>query len=243
MERYGKTPGPFKRGKNNKIILGKWSDGTLEYLQDAKFMFTEKLDGTNIRLIYWPACSPYSTPIGEEHVLNSTGHPAYLEIRGRSDNATVHHKLQEWKDSLDIDLFVKAFGDNRVCIYGEGIGDGIQKGGPQYGSTHFRAFAIKGSRGFLPFQVTSEILRHGLYLETAPVMACCTLNEGIKLVQRGVKSVFGNGKFWAEGLIGLPTVPLYTPKRERIIVKLKHRDLYEGDVNASPEANQDVGCA
>ena len=247
MERYGKTPGPFKRAKSNKIIPGKWSDSTFHYLQDAKFLFTEKLDGTNIRLIYHPA--HYTADIadhpvaidpnarGLEAMTGSQLVPARLEIKGRSDAAVVHHRLVEWAETLDIEKFVNAFSDNRVCIYGEGIGDGIQKGGPQYGATHFRAFAIKGSRGFLPWYITDEICRRSLQLLTAPVILEATLNEGIEYMRTGFKTMLGPnpGQFFAEGLIGLPTVPLYRPHGERIIVKLKHQDLYGGTDDTSTD--------
>lgn len=224
MERYGKTPGPFKRSpKSNKIIFGEWSDPILEYLQDANFIFTEKLDGTNMRLIYHP-----------EHTTTTDGfdsihHPARLELRGRSDAAAVHPRLREWVEGLDIEPFVKAFSDNQVCIYGEGVGDGIQNGGPQYGHTHFRAFGIKGSRGWLSHQVTREILTHGLNLDQVPWVTIKTLNQGIKIIQAGLASQFGDGKFMAEGMVGLPLVLIYTPNQERIIVKIKHRDFYLGD--------------
>lgn len=222
MERYGKIPAPFKRDeKTNKIIRGQWSDPILEYLQDAKFLFTEKLNGTNIRLIYTP----------EEKVRHAKDleyvKPAKLSIKGRSDDAQVHGRLVDWCKTLDVSRFVNVFGNRAVCIYGEGVGEGIQKGGLQYGPTHFRAFAIKGEHGFWRPGIADQVLREGLELRCVPVILEATLNEGIEYMRQGFKTQIGPNPdvYWAEGLIGVPTLPIYGPKGQRIIVKLKDADL------------------
>lgn len=51
---YTKIPNIFKRemyGKN-KLIEGEYSTPELEYLSDALWEFTEKVDGTNIRIVW-----------------------------------------------------------------------------------------------------------------------------------------------------------------------------------------------
>jgi hypothetical protein len=212
--------GPFVRDKQtNKVKKGQWSDPIFDYLQNAKFIFTEKLDGTNIRLIYQP----------EQEYHSESGQPlkARVSIKGRSDGAQVNGHLVDWCKTLDVEKFVTVFGHRAVCIYGEGVGSGIRKGGLHYGPTHFRAFAIKGPHGFYRADIADDILRKGLGLQVAPVVLEATLNEGIEYMKTGFRTQLGPNPntFQAEGLVGVPTVPICKPNGERIIVKLKHCDL------------------
>lgn len=56
MIEYPKIYGPYKRHTEgpdrNKLILGTWTSPELECLQHAEWYFTEKVDGTNIR-VHW----------------------------------------------------------------------------------------------------------------------------------------------------------------------------------------------
>ena len=50
---YHKIETLFERDtKTKKIIEGKYTNETIKYLKDNVWQFTEKIDGTNIR-IYW----------------------------------------------------------------------------------------------------------------------------------------------------------------------------------------------
>ena len=53
MEIYHKIKNIYERNINTKkIIEGKFTDETIEYLKDNIWEFTEKIDGTNIRIIW-----------------------------------------------------------------------------------------------------------------------------------------------------------------------------------------------
>ena len=54
MNKYPKIHTMFVRDPENKnrIIVGNWSKPEFDYLRDNKWIFTEKVDGTNIR-IHW----------------------------------------------------------------------------------------------------------------------------------------------------------------------------------------------
>ena len=60
MKEYHKIQSVFKRDiANGKIIEGKYSLPEFEYLKDNQWVFTEKVDGTNIRIIWpteWRSC-------------------------------------------------------------------------------------------------------------------------------------------------------------------------------------------
>ena len=51
---YTKIPNIFKREEhgNNKLIEGDYSTPELEYLANVPWVWTEKVDGTNIRVVW-----------------------------------------------------------------------------------------------------------------------------------------------------------------------------------------------
>ena len=192
-------------------MSSQWKLPEFEYLKNCQWHFTEKIDGTNMRLIYHPT----KTEPG-------------FELKGRSNAATVHPKLTEWLaqwSSFALPLATELF-ETPVCIYGEGCGAGIQSGANQYGDTHFRAFAIKIGDWWLKPEDVMNICR-SLHLKVVPHVFTGTLMDGISIVQRGRKTMIGPepGIHEMEGLIGVPTVPLRRRNGERIVVKLKHKDL------------------
>ena len=71
MEKYPKINTIFKRDMSNRgrIILGKYACPEFDYLKDNEWLFTEKVDGTNIR-IEWKA------GLG-------------IKVGGRTDNAQI----------------------------------------------------------------------------------------------------------------------------------------------------------
>ena len=50
MIEYPKIDGPFVRDPKGKVILGQWRLPEFEYLKDNLWAWTEKIDGTNIRI-------------------------------------------------------------------------------------------------------------------------------------------------------------------------------------------------
>lgn len=54
MEKYQKIQTIYKRDENKKVILGNFSRPEFEYLQNVNWRYTEKVDGTNIRIIFQP---------------------------------------------------------------------------------------------------------------------------------------------------------------------------------------------
>lgn len=54
MVEYNKIETVFNRDTTGtkKLIRGNWRNEAVEYLKDSKWQFTEKFDGTNIRVIW-----------------------------------------------------------------------------------------------------------------------------------------------------------------------------------------------
>ena len=128
MTEYVKIPNIFKRetfGKN-KLIEGEYSSPELEYLKDAEWEFTYKANGTNIR-ICWDGYR--------------------VSFMGRTDKAQIPAHLLARLEELfggeyKEELFEQTFGNKEVILFGEGIGEKIQKGGGLYGSADFVLFDV-----------------------------------------------------------------------------------------------------
>lgn len=201
MEKYPSIQNLYKRDSSNQLIPGQYSRPVFEYLMFNSWMWTEKLDGTNMRIIW-------------------TGDR--VEIRGRTDDANLRPSLLAAITINSEELF-SVFGDRPACLYGEGVGAGIQKGGGRYGSApSFHLFDVKIGDFWLEWDAVKEIAAK-LGIPSVPDVGVRTLASAIADIETGVRSVFFDGL--CEGIVGKPLVSLFAKTRERVIVKLKHEDL------------------
>lgn len=200
----------FKRDMENKgkIIIGSWTLPEFEYLKNNHWIFTEKVDGTNIRVMF----------DGNE-----------IKYNGKSDNAQLHADLIEnlhkmFDDKLDLfnELFENTT-DNptEVCLYGEGYGAGIQKGGCYREDKSFVLFDIKVGEMWLQRKDVEDIAEN-LGIDIVPIIGDGTLQHGIDLVKSGLKSTWGD--FIAEGIVARPETEFRTRRGDRIITKIKYTD-------------------
>ena len=115
VKEYQKIPTIFKRDDKGQIILGEYSTPEIAYLAGNNWWWTEKIDGTNIRVMY----------DGER-----------VTFGGKTDNAQIpaflFARLQDLFPSTD--KFREVFDDDatNICLYGEGYGGKIQKVGELY---------------------------------------------------------------------------------------------------------------
>ncbi len=208
MNTYHKINTIFKRDHDkpkNPIIIGDWSEPEFEYLANNSWIFTEKVDGTNIRIM-WD---------GDR-----------ITIGGKTDNAQIPATLFQRLTQIfetKVELFKEIFGeDGNVCLYGEGYGAKIQKVGSLYRPDQdFVLFDIKIGDWWLK-RPDVEGISSKLEIDIVPIIGEGTLYEAINLVKRGIKSQWGN--FEAEGVIAVPTVSLNTRGGKRIITKIKTVD-------------------
>lgn len=207
MTKYHKIPGPYRRQetKPHQIIEGAWTSDELDLLQDIEWSFTEKVDGTNIRVIW-------------------DGHE--VTFGGRTDNAQIPAKLVAVLNDLFKaegceELFEQTWGESPAVLYGEGYGAGIQSGGKYAQSQNFVLFDVKVGDWWLR-RADVEDVASKFGLEVVPVVAEGPLSDGFRLVRQGLGSQWGD--FEAEGLVGRPVVDLFNRKGERVIVKIKRAD-------------------
>lgn len=205
MNEYHKIPTVFKRDPDTKfrtLIEGEYATPELAYLRFNDWIFTEKVDGTNIRVMWDPATG-----------LSFGGKTASAQIP-----ACLVNRLNEM---FDADMFPGIF-DDRVCLYGEGYGAKIQKGGGNYSKTQeFVLFDVKVGEWWLQREDVQDVADK-LCLKIVPTYTDGPLPKMVDLVRSGVKSAWGD--FPAEGLVARPQVHLVDRAGNRIITKLKTKD-------------------
>ena len=201
---YHKIQSIYKRDRRGVFMEGQWSRPEIGYLANNEWEWTEKVDGTNIRLIL--------------DGLN-------FRIGGRTESAQLPAPLVERiADHGWAEMMRAHFGpDTNVVLYGEGYGAKIQKGGGNYRSDQgFVLFDVRVGRWWLDRENVVEVA-NVLSMDVVPVVGRGTIHDAIDCVGRGIISSWGD--FDAEGVVCRPVVPMFNRKGERIIVKVKGRDL------------------
>ena len=212
MKEYHKIQTVFKRDEKTKqIIVGDYSLPDFEYLKDNEWVFTEKVDGTNIRVM-WNGSS--------------------VVFGGKTDNAQIPIKLlyalQElFEGTVKRELFKSVFsgtepGEVSVCLYGEGYGATIQKGGGNYLSGQsFVLFDVLINGMWLERENVEDIANK-FGLKIVPIIGNGNLSQAIEMTRKGFSSQWGD--FIAEGIVARPKVEMKTRRGDRIITKIKYRD-------------------
>lgn len=207
-ELYHKIPGLYKREEQKpfRLIEGVYREPELELLKDVEWTFTEKVDGTNIRVLW-------------------DGHT--VVFGGRTENAQIPSPLVTKLNELFMgtrmeQVFEQVFGETPAILFGEGYGAKIQKGGGNYSDTQeFILFDVRVGERYLRREDVEDVANK-FSLKVVPIVAKGKLEDGVKLVKEGLKSQWGD--FMAEGLVAKPTVDLFNRKGERILTKIKAED-------------------
>ena len=209
MKTYHKINTIFKRNKDtHKIIVGDFSCEEFKYLKDNQWVFTEKVDGTNIRIMF----------DGET-----------IKYGGKTDNAQLHVDLVENLRKMfesNLELFKETFENKTdnptaICLYGEGYGAGIQKGGCYRGDKSFVLFDIKAGENWLERENVEDIANK-FGIDVVPTIGEGTISEMIEMAKKGFNSQWGD--FIAEGIVARPKTEMRARRGDRIITKIKHKD-------------------
>lgn len=200
---YSKIKSVYMRDEQGKMQFGKFSTPEFEYLCENEWQFTEKVDGTNIRLI---------TEDGK------------IKIGGKTERAQIPTKLYDAISMNLLDPYKERILEKvpNGVLYGEGFGAGIQKGGGNYGQQPgFILFDVKIDGYWLRRDDVIDIADHCL-IPYVPCVGCGTLYQMILKVEDGLNSTWGN--FPAEGIVARPVVEMFNRAGHRIITKIKGKD-------------------
>jgi hypothetical protein len=212
MKEYHKIQTIFLRDPetNHKGLLeGQWAKPEFEFLKDAEWIWSEKIDGTNIRII-WDGST--------------------VRFGGKTDSASIpSFLLRVLQDTFTKEKLAAQFGAEEntcVCLYGEGFGAKIQKGGGNYISdgTNFILFDCKIDEWWLERESIEDIAEK-LNIGIVPIVGRGSLVEAVEFARSGYKSVVAqNSDFAAEGLVMKPKTELFNRKGERVVSKIKYKD-------------------
>lgn len=204
---YTKIPNIFKREEfgKNKLIEGEYSTPELEYLAENEFVWTEKVDGTNIRVMW-------------------DGHA--VSFGGRTERAQIPaHLVNKLNDLFGgtnkEEIFEQKFGETPVTLFGEGFGEKIQNGGGKYGPVNFILFDVFCGGMWLKRESVEDIAQT-FNIETVPVVGRGNLREAVEYIRKHPKSMLKDDEL--EGIVCRPTNELLDRRGNRIIVKIKCRD-------------------
>ena len=207
---YIKIDTPFERDTEGtkKLIEGKFRNETVEYLKNNTWLCSEKIDGTNIGIVW-------------------DGHK--VSFQGRTERAQIPaplvNKLNElFGGTVNEELFEQKFGEMSVILYGEGYGPKIQKGGGLYrDDVSFILFDV-----YLPDQNlwlkrdAVEDIAKCFGIDVVDIVIIGTLQEAIDFVKTKPKSHIGTAIM--EGLVCRPAVEMLDRTGKRVITKIKMKD-------------------
>lgn len=210
MNEYTKIETIFERDMegSKKLIEGKFRNETVEFLKDNQWICTEKVDGTNIGIVW-------------------DGHK--VSYQGRTERAQIPAHLMNklikmFGGETNEELFEQKFGETQVILFGEGYGAKIQKGGGSYRSdVSFILFDV-----YLPEQNlwlkrdALEDIARTFGIDVVPIILTGTLHEAVDFVKQKPKSTIGVADM--EGLVCKPAVDMLDRMGRRVIVKVKVRD-------------------
>ena len=209
MIEYIKIETPFVRAEDGtkKLIEGKYRNETVQYLKNAIWEFTEKIDGTNISIVW-------------------DGHK--IEFHGRTERAQIPahlvNKLNElFGGEANEEMFEQLFGDTPMILYGEGYGYKIQNGGAYRDDVSFILFDVyQPTKDIWLKREAVESIAKQLDIEVVPMIIRGTIDDAVRLVKTKPMSTIGTAPM--EGVVGRPIIELKDRLGKRVIVKVKVRD-------------------
>lgn len=215
MQPYHKIQTVYKRDPrtNFKTLLeGEWSLDEFEYLAFNTWTWTEKVDGTNIRVHY-----------------DSFSNDVYFY--GKSDKAQIPtFLLDQLIELFPPECFV-ASELPTLTLYGEGYGNKIQAVGNSYihDGVDFILFDVNVNGLWLERRNVEDIADK-LGINIVPIVGYGTLIDAIETVKYSTTfySQVSCSMLEAEGLVLRPEMELLNRRGNRIITKIKRRDFLNG---------------
>lgn len=208
MIEYNKIETIFNRDieGTKRLIEGSFRNPTVEFLKDMSWQFTEKIDGTNIRICW-------------------DGHK--VSIGGRTERANIPAHLMNRLLELFVtneaeELFEQKFGEREVILFGEGYGPKIQKCGGLYrDDVDFILFDVMIGGNYQSRDAVESIAKT-FGIDAVPVLFEGPLLMGVDYVKLKPMSTIGTAPM--EGVVARPKVELKDRCGNRVIVKIKARD-------------------
>lgn len=207
MTEYTKIETVFERDMEGtkKLIEGKFRNETVEFLKDNRWIGTEKIDGTNIGIVW------------DGHKVSYQGRTERAQIPAHLMNKLI----EMFGGTVNEELFEQKFGEMQVILFGEGYGAKIQKCGGNYRSdVSFILFDV-----YLPEQNlwlkrdAVEDIAKTFGIDVAPIVYEGDIAGAVEFVKSKPKSTIGIADM--EGIVCKPAVDMLDRMGRRLIVKIK----------------------
>lgn len=207
MTEYTKIETIFERDMEGtkKLIEGKYRNETVEFLKDNRWIGTEKIDGTNVGIVW-------------------DGHK--VSYQGRTERAQIpthlmNKLIEMFGGTVNEEVFEQKFGEMNVILFGEGYGAKIQKGGGNYRSdVSFILFDVylPESNLWLKRDAVEDIAKT-FGIDAVPIVYEGDIAGAVEFVKRNPKSTIGTADM--EGIVCKPAVDMLDRMGRRLVVKIK----------------------
>lgn len=203
--KYPKINTLWKRNEKDKfnIIEGDYSCPEFENIK--QWHITEKIDGTNIRILY----------NGKEPVFY-----------GKTDKAQIPPFLLEYlKKIFTKELLSKQFPEakNGIILYGEGYGNKIQSGKRYRDDNSFILFDALIDGWWLEPDKVKQLAKE-LGIDYVPELGIRSIKEVISLIQGSYPSGISKQELNAEGIVARSHPLVLFRNGEPVMWKLKTKD-------------------
>ena len=229
------------------IIFGEYSDPIMANLTKFPMEASEKLDGTNSKIAFYPSTGTYKVGGKTDKAQSQSGQFEKLtEIAERilpvlremfppetakfvpvlgSNNKPIYWDYSE--DELlggpnKDGFYITKLEEAPIYLYGEFYGPGIQSGGYYRKDNDFALFDINQQGWWLPRKEFLEAAEK-LNIPTVPQIGDMSIERAEEIVSEGFSTAVGDSGHFAEGIV-LKTPYLKDSRGNRIIVKIKYCD-------------------
>ena len=192
---------------SKQLMEGVFRSNLIESLQNIPWRFTEKIDGTNIRICW-------------------DGHN--ITFGGRTDKAQipvdlVNYLNQKFRNVETEEMFEQTFGENEVVFFGEGYGPKIQSGHKYRDEVSFILFDVAINGRYQEWENMMSIARKFDIDVVDVIPGIENFTQAVAFVKTSPKSFHGAADM--EGVVGRPAyMDLYDRNGNRAIVKIKKVD-------------------
>lgn len=219
--KYNKIQNLFRRSpEHHGIVPGEFGSPVFEYLKHAKWLVQEKIDGTNVRIIW----DGNRVSFGGKNTLD----PKNLPGRLRSH-------LEETYGTPEFEQVIEqVFGETPVTLYGEGYGHKIQTGADYFpdepeGRNEFIGFDARVDGRYVSAENTADILNKLGMPMVARMPEPMSIPEVMAYLISGIEFAKNHGgpaishratNKEIEGVVLRSVYPLYDHRGNRVMTKI-----------------------
>lgn len=220
--KYPKISTIYERKDDGTKLLDetKFSWPIFEYLARTEWIATEKLDGTNIGIV-WDGYK--------------------VRFQGRTPDASFsavqfEYLTEKFGSGENEELFEQHFGEKPVVLYGELVGRGIQACGSYYCPDGYKFYLFDvyfPDTNVWANQEARKTFAEVFNVEFAPTVASGTLEDLVNCVKTVPKSYCGG--LMAEGVVARPAIEIFDNRGRRVMTKIKVCDFVDKETIRAKE--------